>query len=127
MARTAMVDAGPSSYPCGVTYAGAVYWHEKGDSADGERETLVKGLWPDIANQRGPVSLTLTARKFPQSDDGDDEPPVTYGPFSMAPGTDRVDFKATGRLFRVRFESSSSPSRWRLGRITFEAKLRGRK
>ena len=31
------VDAGPSLYPLGATYDGAVYHHEKGRSADGGR------------------------------------------------------------------------------------------
>jgi hypothetical protein len=62
MGRTAMVDAGPSPYPVGVTLAGRIYWHERGHSADGaamawhiesadqmlgEDDTmLVTGFWP---------------------------------------------------------------------------------
>lgn len=144
MVRTAMVDAGPSSYPVGTDYEGLIYWHERGETADGgdfawfietsdtfldeERSTLVRGFWPDIKGQQGPVSMTLTGRMFPQSDVGETEaPPQTYGPFTFAPGTNKVDFKASARLFRVKFSGSSTPSKARLGRITFDAKLRGRK
>jgi hypothetical protein len=136
-ARTAMVDAGPSSYPCGTTYAGNIYWHEKGNSADGsslsgfietadiyldeDRTTLTRGFWPDIAEQVGPWSLTLTSRTYPQG------PTTTYGPYAMAPGEDKVDFKATGRLYRVKISWDSAPAGGRLGRLTFDVKLRGRK
>lgn len=141
--RTAMVDAGPSTYPCGVTYAGAIYWHERGDSADGaalasyietadtylddERSFLARGLWPDVADQVGTLYLTVTTRKYPQTETGDDDPPVVYGPLALAPGADKVDFKLSGRLARVKFSADSSPSRGRLGRMTFDVKLRGRK
>lgn len=137
MARTAMVDAGPGSYPVGVTYGGAIYWHEKGASADGaalswfaesadiyldENYTvLARGLWPDIANQTGAVNLSFTTRQFPQGD------AVSYGPYAMAPSQDRVDFKASGRLYRVKFSGDSAPSHARIGKPIFDAELRGRK
>ncbi len=136
-ARTAMVDAGPTSYPCGVTYGGAIYWHEKGNSADGgqlswfiesadiyldeDRHFLVRGAWPDIAQQMGAVQLTLTTRAYPQGEG------TTYGPYAMPPGEDRVDFLAEGLLFRVKFSGSSAPTSARLGRLLFDAKPRGRK
>ncbi len=82
MARTAFVDAGPSLYPLGATYEGAVYHHEKGRSADGgpfgwfiesadgrldpERAYLVRQLWPDFRDQAGPVTVSLAARFEPQ-------------------------------------------------------------
>jgi hypothetical protein len=137
MARTAMVDAGPSTYPCGVTYGGAIYWHEKGNSADGgalswyietadlfldeERTVLAKSAWPDLADQLGPVSLTLTTRLYPQGDE------TVFGPYSMSPSQDKQDFKATGRLYRIKFSGNSAPSYARIGRITFDVKLRGKK
>ena len=141
MARTAMVDAGPTTYPCGVTYGGAIYWHERGASADGSAlswhiETadtyldenfavLVRQLWPDITGaggaQQGAVNLTLTSRYHPQGDT------VTYGAYAMTPSQDSVDFKASGRLFRVKFSGSSAPTSARLGRMSFDVKLRGRK
>ena len=137
MARTAMVDAGPSSYPCGVTYAGQPYWHEKGSSADGGvlswfietadiylDENLVwltRSVWPDIADQVGPVSLTLTTRFFPQGD------ATVSDVQTIAPGTDSVDFKAKGRLFRFKFAGASAPSYARLGRMIVDGKPGGRK
>lgn len=137
MARTAMVDAGPSSYPCAVTYEGAVYWHERGKSADGavidwfiesadiyldeNMTVMARSFWPDIADQVGGVDLTLTTRMFPQGEG------TVFGPHSMAAGLDKVDFKATGRLYRVKFSGSSAPTSARLGLGIFDVELRGRK
>lgn len=137
MARTAMTDAGPAAYPCGVTYDGMVYWHEKGSTADGSvldwfiesadtyidenRDNLIRGIWPDIAGQVGPVTLTLTTRGYPQGD------PTVYSSQTLAPSDDRADFKASGRLVRMKFAGSSSPAYARLGRIIVDVKPRGRK
>jgi hypothetical protein len=120
-----------------VTYGGAIYWHEKGNSADGatlswfietadiyldeEMTVLAKTAWPDLADQQGPVSLTLTTRLYPQGDES------TFGPYMLAPGQDKVDFKATGRLYRLRISGNAAPSYARIGRFTFDVKLRGRK
>lgn len=137
MARTAMVDAGPSAYPIGVTFGGNLYWHEKGNSADGSAFDwfiesadvyldlntvfLTREVWPDIAEQQGPVSLTVTTRFYPQG------PETTVGPFMVAAGDDKVDFKAKARLFRIRFSGSSAPSKARLGLTVFDGKPCGRK
>lgn len=137
MARTAMVDAGPSLYPCGVTFGGAVYWHEKGQSADGaalsgylesasiylseDQIMLATSCWPDIAGQVGPVNLTISSQVFPQGDE------TAVGPFTMTPSQDQVDFKASGRLFKMRFDFNASPSLFRVGRMTFDVTPRGRK
>lgn len=137
MARTAMVDAGPSNYPIGVTYGGMIYWHEKGNSADGAAfsgfiesadfyldvngSTLVRQFRPDIANQAGAFTLDLYTRAFPQGD-------VThYGPYTLAPSTDQVDLKASGALIRVRFSFDSRPAQGRLGVLVFDVKPRGRR
>jgi hypothetical protein len=137
MARTAMVDAGPSSYPIGVTYGGMTYFHEKGNSADGGILTsfietadiyldenlvfLTRSVWPDIADQVGPVALTMTTRFYAQ---GDATASATY---SVAPGQDTVDFKTKGRLFRFKFAGASAPSYFRIGRILVDGKPGGRK
>lgn len=137
MARTAMVDAGPSTYPCGVTAGGNIYWHEKGASADGgahawfiesadiylniDRTSLIRGCWPDLAEQLGPVTLTLTTRDRPQG------AATVHDGFAISPEDDKVDFKISGRLVRVRFSGDAAPSQARGGSFTFDVKLRGRK
>lgn len=137
MARTAMVDAGPSNYPCGVTYAGNIYWHERGNSADGGAlsgyiETadmyldpnvtaMVRSVWPDFENQVGACDITITTRFKPQGDE------TVKGPYAMGVGDDKVDVRTKGRLARIRISSESAPSEWRLGRLVIDAAVSGRR
>ncbi|THD80637.1 MAG: hypothetical protein E7812_07865 [Phenylobacterium sp.] len=130
MARTAFVDAGPSAFPVGVTFQGAVYFHEKGHSADGgafawfietadsyldpERGLLARGLWPDFKEQVGPVTVTVTARAQPQGAS------QTYAAPAMAPDDAKADLLITGRLFKVRFAGSSAPTACRIGKPVFD-------
>lgn len=130
MARSARVDAGPALFPIGVSPQGVAYYHERGESADGspfswfiesadqyldeDRTALVRGVWPDLADQAGPVSLTVISRMFPQ-----DEARV-WGPVALAPGASRADLRTTGRLFRVRLSGGSSPTACRIGRPVFD-------
>ncbi len=130
MARTAFVDAGPAPDPIGVTPTGAVYWHERGASADGqalawsvetadqylseERTALVLGLWPDFKDQIGPVHVTVISRLKPQASE------TVKGPFGMAVGDDKLDLRCSGRLFRLRFAGESGPTFARLGEISVE-------
>lgn len=137
-ARTAMVDAGPAQNPIGVSVDGAVYWHELGHSADGRalpwfietadlyldenRASLVRQAWPDISSdQIGPVQFALASRLHPQG------PQTRYGPFTLMPGQETVDFKASGRLFQLSYSGFSLPSYARIGRLVVDASPRGRK
>ena len=135
MARTAMIDAGPAAYPVGVDPQGAVYYHERGHSADGaafswfietadqvldeDRTVMARGIWPDLADQAGPVRLSLFSRLTPQGD------VAVSGPFALAPGQDRVDFRATGRLFKIRFAGGSAPTACRIGKPVFNVAVAG--
>ena len=135
MARTAMVDAGPAQHPIGVDPSGGVYHHERGQSADGaafswfvetadqyldEATTMMaRGLWPDLADQVGPVSLTVTSRFEPQGAE------KMIGPIAMTPGTERADFRVSGRLFRVRFSGGSAPTGCRIGKPIFNVATAG--
>lgn len=137
-ARTAMVDAGPAQNPIGVSVDGRVYWQELGHSADGQalpwfvqsadlyidenRAALVRQAWPDIsADQVGPVQLSFASRLHPQG------PQTSFGPFTLMPGQETVDFKASGRLFQLTYSGFSLPSYARIGRMVVEASARGRK
>lgn len=135
MARTAMVDAGPSSFPCGTTYAGNIYWHESGNSSDGAPFAwflesadiyfdenfvmLVRSCWPDIAGQVGPINLDLSTKFFPQ------DSPTPLQTLTLATGENHVDFQLKGRLFKMKLSGNSSPTRARIGRMTFDAKKCG--
>jgi hypothetical protein len=138
MARTAMVDAGPAVSPIGVTAGGNVYWHERGTSADGAPLAwfittadvylddnfvmLVRGFWPDIAEQLGAVMFDVTTKLYPQ-----DPNPVAWPTLTVIPGQSQADFKCKGRLFRVKVSGNASPTRGRFGRLVFDAKASGKK
>lgn len=135
MDRTAFVDAGPSQHPIGVDAGGRVYWHERGKSADGaafswfietadqyldeNANLMTLGVWPDIADQEGGVSLTITSRQTPQGE------ARTFGPYPMAPGQSKVDFRASGRLFRLRFSGRTAPTAARIGKPVFKVVFAG--
>lgn len=135
MARSAFVDAGPQGDPIGVTPDGRAYWHERGQSADGsgfawfiesadqlldpDQTLMVRGLWPDMALQAGAVGLRLTTRLKPQG------PSRAYGPIGLAPGASRIDLRATGRFFKVRFSGQGAPTGGRIGRPVFDVVAAG--
>lgn len=132
MARTAMIDAGPGAFPLGVysvidgvASTGQAYWHERGMSADGaamswfiesadqymsdDRSLLVRSFWPDAQEQTGPVTLTLTSRFKPRGDE-------TVKTYVFAADDEKVDVRASGRLFKMKFSGSASPTAFRLGK-----------
>lgn len=138
LARTAFCDAGPYPYPVGVTYAGNVYEHEHGNSADGAAlswfittsdlmlddnfSMLTRKYFPDFTpDQIGAVSLTVTTTMFPN-----DPNPRTFGPYTVVKNQTMVDILAEGRFFSVTFAGNSAPSYARIGRLLFDAKQRGR-
>lgn len=135
--RTAYVDSGPTADPIAVTYGGNLYYQERGTTADGGRltgyaetadfalgdgETLmqVNRCWPDIKDQQGTFSLTLYTRLWPQ-----DTTVRTKGPYALTPGLTKRDFRATGRLARIRTEWNGTPAQGRCGRFTFELEAAG--
>jgi hypothetical protein len=133
LARTAFVDAPPGvPTPVGVSYGGNIYWHESGNSADGQPLTgfiestdfyvheaedalLINGLWPNFKDQVGPVSLTVYAREYPQATER------THGPYVLAPGQSKKSFRLSGRILRVRWDFSSVPAYVRAGKQEFDA------
>ena len=131
MARTAMLDAGPTSYPIGVTPGGNIYWHERGRSADAaplawfiesadqvmddELSMEINEIRPDFKDQVGGVTMTMTSRYEAQGDEVVEVAPV------MAPGDDKVDAHLDGRYFRIRFEGSSAPASCRIGAVVLDA------
>jgi hypothetical protein len=137
MARTAMVDAGPSPYPVGVTQAGRIYWHERGHSADGgalswhiesadqmlgeDATMLVTGFWPDFKGQEGAVALTLTSRFKPNG------AATVKGPYSIGAMDEKTDVRAKGRYFKLRFSGNSAPAAWRLGKAVFDVRPSSRR
>lgn len=137
--RTGYCDANPSDTPIGVTYAGNLYWQEKGQTADGGRlsgfaesadfylgdgEDLmqINGVWPDFREQMGAISLTVLTRLYPQ-----DTAVRTRGPYALAPNRSKRDFRATGRVARTRWEWNATPASARFGKITFDLETAGQR
>lgn len=136
-ARTAYLDAGPSGYPIAADPDGRALWQERGQSNDGgplawfietadqyldENTTMMaRALWPDASEQVGAVDVTIYTRLTPQGD------VTTKGPYAMAPGAGKVDIRATGRLFRVRFEGNSTPASCRFGKPVFDLVAAGQR
>ena len=137
--RTAYIDSGPTADPIAVTYGGNLYYQERGSTADGGRLTgytetadftlgdgdqlmQVQRCWPDLKDQQGTFNLTLYTRLWPQ-----DTNVRTKGPYALTPGLTKRDFRATGRLSRIRIDWSGSPAQGRCGRFTFELEAAGQR
>lgn len=131
--RTAFIDAGPADYPVGVDEGGAIYWHERGQTADGGRITghleagpqyvdagrqalFLRAFWPDASSQVGAANLTIKTREYPQSAD------VSYGPLSMAPDTEMVPLRIDGRILSWRMDIDAGPAGIRVGTPIAEGK-----
>ncbi|WP_454762353.1 hypothetical protein [Caulobacter segnis] len=138
IARTAYADSGAASdqYPVGVTFGGTVYLHEKGNSADGgalnwsvrssyfaltedARVMAIRGFWPDIKDQVGPVHVTIETGLYPQST------LTSNGPYTTVAGAEKYDLRVTGRMVRITWSGNSAPSFARQGVPLFDAVLAG--
>ena len=136
LSRTAFIDASPAVNPIGANYDGGTFYHERGQYANAEAinwwiesadyylgeadKTLeVQSVWPDFEDQAGSIQLTLTTRLYPQGQE------YTRGPYSLTPNRGKRDFRASGRVVRVRIGSNTAPSYARLGKIEFDAQSRG--
>lgn len=136
MARSAFVDAGPSEYPIGVDPSGNVYWQEKGHSADGgaitwhietadlyldeSTITTLLEVRPDVEDQVGPMTITDTSRLKPQGDERTQA--VVAGV-----GDDKLDFRLSGLLHRIKYSGSSAPAYARVGKTTVAFASGGRR
>ena len=87
--------------------------------SDASQFLMLKGIWPDFEGQVGPVNLTVITRKYPQATE------VEHGPYVLTPGRPKKDFRATGRVARIKLSASSSPSFVRVGKPEFEAEGAG--
>lgn len=136
MSRTAFVDAGPTENPVATTASGGIFYHERGQSADGspiawsiesadqyigegEQMIMVKGVWPDFKNQLGACQLDLLFRPYPQGAQR------AKGPYVMAPGRSHKDFRAQGRVVKIKVSGNSSPAGLRFGKLEFETEGTG--
>lgn len=131
LSRTAFADAsGAVEYPVGVA-SYDIFYHEIGNSANGsplswsiesadqylgeaEQLLMIKGIWPDFKDQIGPAMLELIFRAYPQAQER------IKGPYAMPPGKSRKDFRAQGRVVRLKISGNAAPSFLRFGKPEFE-------
>lgn len=138
MKRSAFVDSGPALSPLGAMPDGNAYYHERGHSADGaafswfiesadqyigeaDQTLAVMGIWPDFHEQVGPVSVEVAVRLYPQATER------VKGPFVLVPGRQKKDFRATGRVARIRISGNSSPTYCRVGKPEFDTVAEGQR
>jgi hypothetical protein len=136
--RTTMLSSGIEQYPIGFGDDGLIYYHEKGKSAnggtltayvetgdfdleDGEFLAHVRRLVPDFEGQEGNILVTLYTRPWPQGSRS------SHGPYTFATSTQKVDMRATGRQFAVRFDMSGTEIAGRCGALRFDIEKTGQR
>jgi hypothetical protein len=82
---------------------------------NGGRLVMIRGAIPDFEDQAGSVNLTLFCRDRAQSS------AVTKGPYELAVGASKKDFRASGKLVSVKFSNAgATSSHMRLGKPLFD-------
>ena len=139
LSRTAWTDR--ESYlndPIAFDSDGNQYYHERGTNADtsaldnyvesgyislteqtgaeADRLILVDSFIPDFEDLTGTVTLTVTTKKYPQTSE------TVKGPFDITSSTQKVDFRAKGRQFKIKIASNELGADWRSGKIRMNVK-----
>jgi hypothetical protein len=132
--RTIMTRAGTFEFPIGVDTSGNVWYHETGTSFSGTGITLpyIETAWltgkdgdqwsgcrryvPDIEGQVGNIEWTCKFKRRPQGQLNT----TTLGPYLVIPNQEKVDFLGRGRQVKMRWESATSTTKWRIGVIGLE-------
>lgn len=132
MVRTCFVRAGVFQHPLAVDLSGNIWYHETGHvmpagqlpfietgyvTADaGDRWLGFRRYYPDIEAQVGDINWTITGKRAPQGDPNTQE----LGPYLIAPGDRKVDFRLSARQAKVKWASEETPTYWRLGIVGLE-------
>jgi hypothetical protein len=133
--RTAAVKSGVFQYPIMVSSGGLIYYHEKGETADGgslassittapfavgDGERLMSFLRfiPDFKDQVGPISFTLSGQDHPRS------PSFTRPAQTITPTTEVIDDRVDARRLWFTISANAAPSKWRFGGLHVDAKPR---
>ncbi len=131
LVRTAMIDLSVFDLPIMAGTDGNLYNHETGvdddlvamndfissgpvQIGDGNRIYDVLTLIPDVKKLTGNLKVTLLMRAYPQ----DNEEQVDVGVITAT--TTRLDTDATGRQARLKFETDTLGSDWRMGTIRLD-------
>ena len=91
---------------------------------EGEQRVQILRMIPDIKDQAGTLTCTITSYRDPQGS------AIATKTISLAAGQDKADFSISGNLFKIEFSSNdgtgATDTFWRLGRCLFEFVGRGR-
>ena len=133
-ALTAWNDAGVFPYPIACGADGYLVYTEKGDSANGapfswhittgdisirtgDTIGLVRTFYPDFKTLSGGAQLYAMTQNYNQS------PVVTHGPFNITSAIEKVDLMGDaplGRMVSFKLSGSSSPAQARTGQLQFD-------
>mgnify|MGYP000926709538 CR=1 FL=1 len=132
--RTVWADDSVYLYPLAADTSGNTYYHDYGDSADGDaiysylrsgefdlqdgqQIAFINRIVPDFTLKdgdpmRGNITITLRGRKAPG-----DSNVVTRGPYTVSAGTLYVPYRHRARQISMIIESSSDDPAWRMGEM----------
>lgn len=130
--RTAWADAGILPYPLAVDTSGAVYYHEKGytadgaaltsylltsyaDLGDGDTQYLINNMKPDFYQMQGGVTVTLRGKYSPQAVTS-----YTSGPFNVNSQTERVNMRMQAAQIQIEINANSAPLFFQIGAPSFD-------
>lgn len=134
--RTAWADKTVWDYPMAMDSVGQLRDHEFGynddgnamttwvetgdfDIADGDDIMLMGGIIPDFV-QSGTVTLTLKARKYPNTEQ------ISKGPYNVTASDDYIKARIRGRQVAVRVGSAEVDAMWRMGVLRYDARPDGK-
>jgi hypothetical protein len=140
MERSAWADVGTSGMlvPLGFDNDGVIWQHEFGlnggsqtidayaetggiELGEGDRFTFFDKVIPDFERQVGQVSFTFYTRNYPNSAD------IIKGPYTVSPGTTKLNVRGRGRQVRMRVESNQAGGDFRLGKVRINVQPDGLK
>ncbi|HEX2725566.1 MAG TPA: hypothetical protein VHN20_07080, partial [Beijerinckiaceae bacterium] len=119
------------AYPIGFGTDSKLYYHEKTSGANGaalswsietgymdlqDGDTLADlvGMIPDFEDQIGNLSLTISAKLYPNGSE------TTHGPYTITPTTTQVDFRVCARQAKYKFSGSATATFARMGAPSFD-------
>lgn len=126
-------------YPVGIDQDGTLYYHAKGEDADGSamsvelesgalelptaggRMILHDKLIPDFVLSGGDMEITFYVRKYPNASE------TTKGPYTLSSTTEKKSVRVRGRQLRYKISSSASGVSWKWGTPRLQAKGAGKR
>lgn len=162
MGRTAWFSPSNSEYPVAATYDNKLVQHELGlddradlsavsgiqafiqsaefDIEDGDRQMLVRAIYPDMVFEGSTVSdPSATLSLFPRAESGaaynnplsesgnNSGTTVRTATLPVEVYTDRIDVRVRGRQMAFKIESSDTGVQWQIGAPRLEARSSGRR